>query len=644
VLPLLWNMLVAIRIWTKLKRSIPPGLRNHYSLIPDPTAGKVTIVARIPTLEIPGLWSTSPPNFDPAGLLSEKKEPYSQLHRSIAAMGMPLIAPSTAMMARMATRKNKRPMPLPLRIGRQYLLGRTWMSLVDQWELELKKPHHGDSEDREDPSDEEDVRFVVANDMKASERTPLKMDWAQFVWLALALGISAYDPTWQSSYPCTFKNDKNEDLVHLSYEDDRLFAKFALRGELTYSLQRAFAWHNIKLDGDRLLPLGYCEAGHVCLNSVTISPGLSARRLGMNLGSKGYSSTIRGREPQDCNNPLAAASCWLMYWRRHCLRYGEVDKILPVSQHLLEYRQRVLCHLNSLDDNNMLATKVRSLFRVRPIDDVAAQQTSETIQPHLGVSQRFATTTEVTEDKEPVEDAPLIWYDQKSAEAILRQLRFKIESSEYVQKHVKLCKYTKTVESTLLLKKALKNSPSIESIKLWRQAQDQVRNEPLLTSHQLNVLEPRAGESIKRRVPINERDLYGATSWQLRAEFDSAVQSWASDPESQGASRWDAMDGAGLLACVALALADWDTYERKEWRVRDEWRTALDQINELIFDLVRDKPPKRKRGFGRADELEHLLRHFSTNILEMGLYTAPEKDPVARLFHAREKHPVVYLI
>jgi hypothetical protein len=104
------------------------------------------------------------------------------------------------------------------------------------------------------------------------------------------------------------------------------------------------------------------------------------------------------------------------------------------------------------------------------------------------------------------------------------------------------------------------------------------------------------------------------------------------------------MDGAGLLACVALALADWDTYERKEWRVRDEWRTALDQINELIFDLVRDKPPKRKRGFGRADELEHLLRQFSTNILEKGLYTAPPEDPVARLFHAREKHPVVYLI
>ena len=48
MLPLLWNMLVAIRIWTKLKRSIPPGLGQYYSLIPDPTAGKVTVVARTP--------------------------------------------------------------------------------------------------------------------------------------------------------------------------------------------------------------------------------------------------------------------------------------------------------------------------------------------------------------------------------------------------------------------------------------------------------------------------------------------------------------------------------------------------------------------------------------------------------------------
>lgn len=50
-------MLVAIRIWTKLKRSIPAGFKDYYSLITDPTAGKVTVVARVPTLEVPILFT-----------------------------------------------------------------------------------------------------------------------------------------------------------------------------------------------------------------------------------------------------------------------------------------------------------------------------------------------------------------------------------------------------------------------------------------------------------------------------------------------------------------------------------------------------------------------------------------------------------
>ena len=188
VLLLLWNMLVAIRIWTKLKRSIPPGLGQYYSLIPDPTAGKVTVVARTPILENPGLWSTKPLVACTTSPPSEKKGLYSQFHNSILAMGMPLAAPSTAMMAHNATRNDVGPLSSPLRIGRQYLLRRAWMSLVDHWGLILKEFHHDGNENDDDLSDEEETRFMVASDMKANDRTPLKMNWMQFVWLALALG------------------------------------------------------------------------------------------------------------------------------------------------------------------------------------------------------------------------------------------------------------------------------------------------------------------------------------------------------------------------------------------------------------------------------------------------------------------------
>jgi hypothetical protein len=505
--------------------------------------------------------------------------------------------------------------------------------------------------------DQEDVRFVVANDMKASERTPLKMDWAQFVWLALALGISAYDPTWQSSYPCTFKNDKNEDLVHLSYEEDWLFAKFALREKLTYSLQRAFAWYNIKLDGDRLLPLGYCEAGHVCLNSVTISPELSACRLGMNLGSKGYSSTIHGREPQDCNNPLAAACCWMMYWR---LQYGEFREILPVSQQLLEYRQRVLCHLNSLDDNKMLATKVRSLVLAKYIDEIATQlepnlhgasnttQTSEPTLPHLDPSQSIPRKTEVTESKQPVEDAPLNAHHQSQVEAILWLLRSRLAASKYVQIHFELCKLVEYIKTELLVKAALeKREPSrskasqMSSIFLGRK-RDRIPDESLERLKTLwSPFEPQAGKSAKNR---SESDFYNLLPSNLKAEFESNVQSWASDPDVQGGSRWDEMEGTGFLACVALALTDWDCYETKAWQPCDDLAITVDQIDRLIKDLRRAGSLKEFWEVNDADKLERLLGHCSTGVLEKGLFTAPSESPVSRLFQLREKEPMVYLI
>jgi hypothetical protein len=264
-------MLVAIRIWTKLKRSIPPAFRIYYSLVPDPTAGKVTVVARMPTLEILGLWSTSPPNPRPTSPPSKKQGPYSQLHASLLAMGMPLAAPSTAMMARNAMQNNSESRPSNLRIPRHHLLGRNWMTVADYCGLDLKKPHYGESENDDDLGDEQAARFIVESYLKTNYRTPLKMRWAQFVWLALALGVSAHDPGWQKGHARTLKNNDDEDLVHLSLEDHQLFARFLPRAKLTYSLRRAFGWYNIEFDGERLLPLGYGEDARVLLQHAAMS-------------------------------------------------------------------------------------------------------------------------------------------------------------------------------------------------------------------------------------------------------------------------------------------------------------------------------------------------------------------------------------
>lgn len=144
VLPLLWNMLVALRIWTKLRRSLLPGFREYYSLTPDPITGKVTVVAYVPSLGMPGLWSTDPSNTRLPKLHSEKKGPYGQLHASLLAMGMPLTAPSTAMMARNAMQDNLDSSISPRHIPRHRLFGRTWMSVADYCGMHLKKLHYDD--------------------------------------------------------------------------------------------------------------------------------------------------------------------------------------------------------------------------------------------------------------------------------------------------------------------------------------------------------------------------------------------------------------------------------------------------------------------------------------------------------------------
>lgn len=261
--------------------------------------------------------------------------------------------------------------------------------------------------------------------MKTNYRTTLKMNWPQFVWLALALGVSLHDPGWKTTYPCTLKNADNEDLVRFSIEEDQLFVKFVPRAKLAYSLRRAFGWYNIDFDGERLSHLGCGEGARVLLEHVTISPGLSACHLGMNMGSQECSNLIRSKEPQACNNSLAAACCWMSHWRR---QNKDDHAILPVSQHLLEYRQRVLCHLKLLDDQEVLVTKARSLFLAKPVDDVVAQRTStlhgastitqpsETALQYQGPSQSCPTKAEVREIKQSVEDAPLDAHHQSSGQ------------------------------------------------------------------------------------------------------------------------------------------------------------------------------------------------------------------------------------
>jgi hypothetical protein len=438
----------------------------------------------------------------------------------------------------------------------------------------------------------------------------------------------------KKSHPCTFKNDKDEDFIHLSYGEDRLFAKLVPRGELTYSLRRAFAWYNIKLDGDRILPLGHGEGSRACLGSVTISPELSACRLGMDLNSQGCSNTIRGKEPQDCNNPLAAACCWMLYWRRQKKRNHEP---LPVSQHLLEYRQRVLCHLNLLDSQKRLAAKVRSLVLASSVYEIttlhaasfdAALHTTqmfETVQPQSDPPLSSNANTGAKAEKPPVRDRPLSAQSQSLLEAILEQLRSGFACSSYVQRHANLYKQNDFIDYEKLLKLFSDEGVPHHRMQVWY---CHWINGLTTSGPFWSPLEPQPGQSTKGRIG---RDFYSLIPSQLKAELESAVQSWASDPDEPNGNSWNGHDGTGFLACVALALTDWDSYELRTWQPHDDLQTVAGQVS-LLW------------GQETSDRLRCLIRDFTTGILEKGLYLPPSEHPVSRLFQLREKGAVVYML
>lgn len=141
---------------------------------------------------------------------------------------------------------------------------------------------------------------------------------------------------------------------------------------------------------------------------------------------------------------------------------------------------------------------------------------------------------------------------------ILEQLRSSFAASKYVQMHVELCRKIKAIEK--LFKVASLSFESSPTDSFWRR----VNSVGVLEFSQWSSLEPQAGKGTKSR---SERDFYGLIPSQLEAEFESAAQSWASDSDGQGGSRWNEMDGTGVLACIALALANWDTYEQKKMAI-----------------------------------------------------------------------------
>jgi hypothetical protein len=408
VIPLLWNMVVAIQIWLRLRASIPPSLRRYYSLIIDPAAGQVTVVARMPTLSSPGQWITSNPGNDRNSLQKQSAESVSwptvvvdamrkitpRPHRQARDHGTSRLAsfistgvlssfgmPFDILMRSMSQADRLGDITGGVRFGiiRSKLLHRPWMSVIENCNFRMRPSDEMDEDQREE------VRFTVQSDMKASDFTPLMMTWAHFVWICLALGVSAYDPLWQSSIPYTIKNGEGKDLIKLFEDNDRLYARLSSGQEVSYVTHRALAWYNIAFNGNILFPLGCGTLSQVPIRSVNISSELSApyslQVKAQKARNQALDSVVCGKEPQECEHPLAAACYWMLYRRDLPLGW------ITVSQRMLEYRERVLCYLKDLDDRKLLLDRLVCLVTAEPHHNDALRPNDENdAVSHLGTT------------------------------------------------------------------------------------------------------------------------------------------------------------------------------------------------------------------------------------------------------------------
>jgi hypothetical protein len=579
-------------------------------------------------------------------------------------------------------------------VTRSKLLLRPWMLLIENCKLLTRLL------DEIDDNQREEVRFTVQSDMKASDFTPLTMTWAHFVWICLALDVSAYDQLWYLEVPVTVKNGDKKDLIKLFEDNDRLCARLLSGQEVTYVTHRALAWYNIAFNGEILFPLGCGALPQVPISSVNISYELSAPSLPQAHARKAREQAqvgvVCGKEPQECEHPLAAACYWWLY--RRDLPAGWIT----VSQRMLEYRERVLYYLKDLDDRNLLLDGLVSLVTAElhqngennkasrsdttavptPLDAFESSEdpslelaTDETIVSEKGDQEDAARSITPTDDNIPdpvrslesktgqvltdsrmgtstlaeaVADADaeakvrrkdtsdslerdrLGKSDETKAVRILEALRSAFDASAYVQRYRMLAFIVSRLHKVARARR-------YKAVFMLERQILESRDDLLECTRILSLPLERSGSSGSgQRTQINAYDLIDS---KRRKRFELAVRSYIISPSACNVGWSDESNKSSFMACVALALADWDDCAYQPWTAHPEL-SSLAQQCEL---LTQERPPS-KGAKNIAVLLENIdigVKQLTLSVREKGLYSAPG-TPVHQLMRKNDRN--VYLL
>ncbi|OQO05015.1 hypothetical protein B0A48_08035 [Cryoendolithus antarcticus] len=439
----------ALWIRSKLSNSIPWQLRPYFHLIADPAAGTVTVVARTPALQLPGLWQSYEQTLSPPA-----KPPWSW-HLELASLGS-LFGKAVEILPSTETSDNSAPS-----MG---LLHRPWMDAVRNGgfvlepavtkrlllsrRIDREEQSAGDVETAIDLAPEglaisgrprlkrsatsrwrrskrppEDQRFTVDIDFAIRDQViPVQMTWQQFVWFALGSGASPYDPNLLEDHgECrSLEQRGSKRLLTITTNADRKYVQLAssprsTRSELKYdrfSLARALAWdHVMILPEQRAQPAHKHNVSVLYCYSVGQTHGVSLYDCSIEAESYNDTRTFSATQASNWSTclsmstptkasshivqPLTAALAWWFY-DQEAMRTPGLQ--MPVTDRLQMVRQQSLHHLKQLDSGDLLEPRISALWQC------VLPQTREKPVPRVHTDEKVGSVAGTTLATLPVND------------------------------------------------------------------------------------------------------------------------------------------------------------------------------------------------------------------------------------------------
>ncbi|KAK7568966.1 hypothetical protein IWX91DRAFT_318286 [Phyllosticta citricarpa] len=183
---------------------------------------------------------------------------------------------------------------------------------------------------------------------------PLAMYWKHFVWFALTVSVDLNDlPKEEANFTL---EDRHELLVL-----QRKNASFTIRNRHQHATIMSVSV--TEGNWNRLPGITPCVFKASKATKATIRPyarsSAVAMRLNLMINSLFFDTNV-DLDADDHPKALAAAITWLFY----CNNFSpdERDSSIPISQRLLEIREKSLCSLKKLDEEGNLKSAISALF------------------------------------------------------------------------------------------------------------------------------------------------------------------------------------------------------------------------------------------------------------------------------------------